>query len=182
MRPSTYGPSRLASVIGNKVMHRNLEPPTSKRFHCPFPLHHACRYATSIEFSHHQVIMDLQWLPGIEISTRGKVTKTDARECAFLATTSGDGKVGASSWAPLQLLSCMVPVLCGGKALQKACCQGLPSRQLGPIQAAAMRSSEGWFDGRCCCCSCCCAAQGGRLTAAAAAAAAPAAAQRRGAV
>jgi len=38
--------------------------------------------------------MDLQWLPGIEISTRGKVTKADARDCSFLATTSGDGKVG----------------------------------------------------------------------------------------
>ena len=37
--------------------------------------------------------MDLQWLPGIEISTRGKVSKVDDKECSFLATTSGDGKV-----------------------------------------------------------------------------------------
>lgn len=42
--------------------------------------------------------MDLQWLPGIEISTRGKVTKTGegpgGKECSFVATTAGDGKVG----------------------------------------------------------------------------------------
>jgi hypothetical protein len=67
------------------------------------------RYVSAVEFSHHMVVPDLQWLPGIELSTRGKVNRAQdsagagggtpvggaPRECSFFATTSGDGKVGA---------------------------------------------------------------------------------------
>lgn len=60
-------------------------------------LHAQCRYLTTIDLSHHTMIMDLKWLPGIEISSRGKVTKAAEgnKECNFLATTAGDGKVRA---------------------------------------------------------------------------------------
>lgn len=37
----------------------------------------------------------MQWLPGVEISTRGKVTKLGdgSKECNFFATIAADGKV-----------------------------------------------------------------------------------------
>eukprot|EP00199_Chlamydomonas_sp_CCMP681_P000882 CAMPEP_0119110888 /NCGR_PEP_ID=MMETSP1180-20130426/32687_1 /TAXON_ID=3052 ORGANISM="Chlamydomonas cf sp, Strain CCMP681" /NCGR_SAMPLE_ID=MMETSP1180 /ASSEMBLY_ACC=CAM_ASM_000741 /LENGTH=447 /DNA_ID=CAMNT_0007097533 /DNA_START=21 /DNA_END=1364 /DNA_ORIENTATION=- len=54
-----------------------------------------CRYTAAVEFSHHTVVTDLQWLPGLEINGRGKVSRAadGARECNFFATTAGDGKV-----------------------------------------------------------------------------------------
>ena len=49
-----------------------------------------------MEFSHHSAISDLTWLVGVEISSRGKLTKMGdgAKDCNFLATIGGDGKVG----------------------------------------------------------------------------------------
>jgi len=54
-----------------------------------------CRYFSAIEFSHHSVVTDLRWLPGVEISNRGKVSKAaeGSRDCSFFSTTAGDGKV-----------------------------------------------------------------------------------------
>ncbi len=56
---------------------------------------HVHRYLTTIDFSHHTMVLDLKWLPGIEISSRGKVTKAaeGSRECNYLATVAGDGRV-----------------------------------------------------------------------------------------
>ncbi|PNW72384.1 hypothetical protein CHLRE_16g674515v5 [Chlamydomonas reinhardtii] len=53
------------------------------------------RFMTDTQFSHHQVVTDLQWLPGVEISHRGKVTKLGegSKECNFFATIAADGKV-----------------------------------------------------------------------------------------
>jgi len=53
------------------------------------------KYVTAPEFSHHSVVLDLQWLPGVEITSRGKLSKAaeGPRECSFIATTAGDGKV-----------------------------------------------------------------------------------------
>lgn len=50
---------------------------------------------SSVEFSHHALVMDLQWLPGVEITRDGRVTKLadGSRECSFFATTAADGKV-----------------------------------------------------------------------------------------
>jgi len=52
------------------------------------------RYASAVEFSHHHVVTDLAWLPGVD-ATRGKFVPLPdgAKECHFLATTAGDGKV-----------------------------------------------------------------------------------------
>ncbi|KAF5836394.1 hypothetical protein DUNSADRAFT_5963 [Dunaliella salina] len=86
-RPSPYSTIWLSGDASPLTVKCSVLLPS----YCRPPLY-GCRYATTIEFSHHHVIMDLQWLPGIEISTRGKVTKADPRECSFLATTSGDGK------------------------------------------------------------------------------------------
>ncbi|GFH21503.1 inner dynein arm I1 intermediate chain IC140 [Haematococcus lacustris] len=53
------------------------------------------KYFSTIEFSHHHVVMDLQWLPGVDITSRGRVSRSPegGRECNFVATTAGDGKV-----------------------------------------------------------------------------------------
>jgi hypothetical protein len=50
---------------------------------------------TTIDFSHQSVVADIRWLPGIEISSRGRVSRAaeGPRECNFIATTAGDGKV-----------------------------------------------------------------------------------------
>lgn len=63
--------------------------------HSLIPCH---RYVTAPEFSHHSVVMDLHWLPGVEVSTRGKMSAAaeGTRDCAFFATTGGDGKVRGS--------------------------------------------------------------------------------------
>ncbi|GIL86238.1 hypothetical protein Vretimale_13768 [Volvox reticuliferus] len=60
--------------------------------HIPVVKH---RFMTDTQFSHHQVVTDLQWLPGVEISHRGKVTKLGegSKECNFFATIAADGKV-----------------------------------------------------------------------------------------
>ncbi|KXZ55747.1 hypothetical protein GPECTOR_2g1297 [Gonium pectorale] len=60
--------------------------------HIPVVKH---RFMTDTQFSHHQVITDLQWLPGVEISHRGKVTKLGegSKECNFFATIAADGRV-----------------------------------------------------------------------------------------
>lgn len=61
--------------------------------HIPIVRH---RFMTDTQFSHHQVVTDLQWLPGVEISHRGKVTKLAdgaTKECNFFATIAADGRV-----------------------------------------------------------------------------------------
>lgn len=60
--------------------------------HIPVVKH---RFMTDTQFSHHQVVTDLQWLPGVEVSHRGKVTKLPdgSKECNFFATIAADGKV-----------------------------------------------------------------------------------------
>ncbi|GLC44506.1 hypothetical protein PLESTB_000065900 [Pleodorina starrii] len=60
--------------------------------HIPVVKH---RFMTDTQFSHHQVVTDLQWLPGVDISHRGKVTKLGegSKECNFFATIAADGKV-----------------------------------------------------------------------------------------
>ncbi|KAG1670681.1 hypothetical protein FOA52_010956 [Chlamydomonas sp. UWO 241] len=53
------------------------------------------RYASAIEFSHQHVVTDLSWLPGVD-ATRGRfvaLPTDDGKQCHFLATTGGDGKV-----------------------------------------------------------------------------------------
>lgn len=62
------------------------------------PVFCLCRYVTAVEFSHHSVVTDLQWLPGVELTSRGRVSKAadGNRECNFFATTSGDGKVSVA--------------------------------------------------------------------------------------
>lgn len=49
-----------------------------------------------------QVVTDLQWLPGVEVSHRGKVTKLPdgSKECNFFATIAADGKVGPHGAVP----------------------------------------------------------------------------------
>lgn len=44
-------------------------------------------------------VMPLQWLPGLEINGKGKVSRAadGAQECNFFATTAGDGKVWMGS-------------------------------------------------------------------------------------
>eukprot|EP00798_Chlamydomonas_sp_ICE-L_P031615 gene31615-6811_t len=51
------------------------------------------KYNSMIESSHHGLVTDLHWLPGVEITGRGRVSKIDPKECNFFATISGDGKV-----------------------------------------------------------------------------------------
>eukprot|EP00201_Polytomella_parva_P016255 CAMPEP_0175053992 /NCGR_PEP_ID=MMETSP0052_2-20121109/9244_1 /TAXON_ID=51329 ORGANISM="Polytomella parva, Strain SAG 63-3" /NCGR_SAMPLE_ID=MMETSP0052_2 /ASSEMBLY_ACC=CAM_ASM_000194 /LENGTH=254 /DNA_ID=CAMNT_0016318611 /DNA_START=324 /DNA_END=1085 /DNA_ORIENTATION=+ len=56
---------------------------------------HKC--VSDVQFGHHQVITDLQWLPGIEITARGKANRfpgdSGRKECDFFATVAVDGKV-----------------------------------------------------------------------------------------
>ncbi|MEW5301410.1 MAG: hypothetical protein WDW36_004270 [Sanguina aurantia] len=53
------------------------------------------RYLSDIQFSHNSHVTDLQWLPGIELSSRGRLsTLPDGpREAAFFCTVASDGKI-----------------------------------------------------------------------------------------
>lgn len=66
-------------------------PPTPPRpFFSPPP-----RYISTIEFSHQRGIADLQWLPGLEVTNKGKLAANmeNSKECNFFATMGMDGKV-----------------------------------------------------------------------------------------
>lgn len=54
------------------------------------------RFQSSIDYSHHRCITDLQWLPGVDVSLRGKITKLpeDSKDpCNFFATLAADGRI-----------------------------------------------------------------------------------------
>lgn len=96
MRQSTSSPCLAVAGLPFVLMSALLASSVLNASHkCVFVSFLEGRYVTAIEFSHHSAIMDLQWLPGVEITSRGKLNKAGdgSRECSFLATTAGDGKI-----------------------------------------------------------------------------------------